>query len=399
MHNYASYCSSSSSSSSPSGSSSTGSPAMAGFNPSLHVTVEPLSEAYEGISLLSLSRTDARNAIGRQLLRELSEAVNTLRQERSTRCVVLRSTVPGVFSAGADLKERASMTQAETKEFVNRLRRVFDEVHALPMPVVAVIEGFALGGGAELALAADIRVASDDAVFAFPEAQLGIIPGAGGTQRLPRLVGASRAKDLIFTGGCSRAGSAGTSTTFPVLSLPTATGHPSQHEVPTSSLALRNTLSLQLAHPAGSSTAGSWQQQQHSRQQQQHSSAGFRRVLPRAPREASSQAATPCPSDVAVAARQETVAAGEALDMGLVDHRVPTPQAYDKALHIASSIARCAPLALRMSKVAINQGLDMDLTTGLHWEEMCYAQLLPSKDRLEGLAAFAEKRKPMFNGE
>ncbi|KAL6754404.1 ClpP/crotonase-like domain-containing protein [Haematococcus lacustris] len=295
MHNHASYCSSSSSSSSSSASSSTGSPAVAGLNPSLHVTVEPLSEAYEGISLLSLSRTDARNAIGRQLLRELLEAVNTLRQERSTRCVVLRSTVPGVFSAGADLKERAGMTQAETKEFVNRLRRVFNEVHALPMPVVAVIEGFALGGGAELALAADIRVASDDAVFAFPEAQLGIIPGAGGTQRLPRLVGASRAKDLIFTG--------------------------------------------------------------------------------------------------------RRVAAGEALDMGLVDHRVPTPQAYDKALHIASSIARCAPLALRMSKVAINQGLDMDLTTGLHWEEMCYAQLVPSKDRLEGLAAFAEKRKPMFNGE
>ncbi|GFH26765.1 enoyl-hydratase, partial [Haematococcus lacustris] len=74
------------------------------------------------------------------------------------------------------------LLQAETKEFVNRLRRVFNEVHALPMPVVAVIEGFALGGGAELALAADIRVASDDAVFAFPEAQLGIIPGAGGTQ-------------------------------------------------------------------------------------------------------------------------------------------------------------------------------------------------------------------------
>ncbi|KAJ9533470.1 hypothetical protein QJQ45_026535 [Haematococcus lacustris] len=343
MHNYASYCSSSSSSSA---SSSTGSPAVAGFNPSLHVTVEPLSEAYEGISLLSLSRTDARNAIGRQLLRELLEAVNTLRQERSTRCVVLRSTVPGVFSAGADLKERAGMTQAETKEFVNRLRRVFNEVHALPMPVVAVIEGFALGGGAELALAADIRVASDDAVFAFPEAQLGIIPGAGGTQRLPRLVGASRAKDLIFTGGCSRAGSAATSTTIPVPSLPAATGHPSQHDVPTSSLALRNTLSLQLAYPAG-----------------------------------------------------RRVAAGEALDMGLVDHRVPTPQAYDKALHIASSIARCAPLALRMSKVAINQGLDMDLTTGLHWEEMCYAQLVPSKDRLEGLAAFAEKRKPMFNGE
>ncbi len=89
----------------------------------LHVTVEPLADAHEGVSVVTLCRPAARNAIGRQLLRELSEAVNLLRQERTTRCVLLRSGVQGVFCSGADLKERAGMTQAETVEFVTSLRR------------------------------------------------------------------------------------------------------------------------------------------------------------------------------------------------------------------------------------------------------------------------------------
>ncbi len=96
--------------------------------PQLHVVVEPLGDALEGVSVVTLARADARNAIGRQLLRELREAVDLLRQERTTRCVVLRSSVPGVFCAGADLKERAKMTQAETLEFVGLLRRTMSEV-------------------------------------------------------------------------------------------------------------------------------------------------------------------------------------------------------------------------------------------------------------------------------
>lgn len=91
------------------------------------------------------------------------------------------------------------MTQQETGEFVTSLRRMFSEVAALPMPTIAVLEGFALGGGAELALACDLRVADETATMAFPEARLGIIPGAGGTQRLPRLIGRSKAKELMFT--------------------------------------------------------------------------------------------------------------------------------------------------------------------------------------------------------
>jgi len=161
--------------------------------------VEPLGGPHEGVSLLSLSRPDARNALGRQLVRELAEALDTLRQERTTRCVLVRSAVPGCFSAGADLKERAAMTQTEAAECVASLRRLMGAVAALPMPTIAVLEGYALGGGAELALACDLRVASAAATLAFPEARLGIIPGAGGTQRLPRLVGLSAAKELVFT--------------------------------------------------------------------------------------------------------------------------------------------------------------------------------------------------------
>lgn len=168
----------------------------------LQITVEPLAGDAEGVSVLSICRAEARNAIGRQLLRELQEAINILRQERTTRCLVIRSAVPGVFCAGADLKERATMTKQEATEFVNNVRKTFSEVEALPMPTLAVVEGHALGGGAELALACDIRISDETSTFAFPETQLGIIPGAGGTQRLPRLVGRSKAKELVFT--CER---------------------------------------------------------------------------------------------------------------------------------------------------------------------------------------------------
>jgi methylglutaconyl-CoA hydratase len=167
--------------------------------PRRQVTVEPLGGSHEGVSLLTLDRPDARNALGRRLVRELLEALGTLRQERTTRAVLLRSRVPGCFSAGADLKERAAMTQREAAEAVGALRRLMDAVAGLPMPTVAVLEGYALGGGAELALACDLRVASRGAALAFPEARLGIMPGAGGTQRLPRLVGLAAAKELVFT--------------------------------------------------------------------------------------------------------------------------------------------------------------------------------------------------------
>jgi methylglutaconyl-CoA hydratase len=133
------------------------------------VQLEPLDGVNEGIFFLSLTRASAKNAIGRQLLRELQEALRNLAQERTTRCVVLRSMASGVFCAGADLKERASMTQQEAATFVSDLRATMGQLETLPMPTIAAVDGFALGGGAELALSCDLRVCGKTCVLSFDE--------------------------------------------------------------------------------------------------------------------------------------------------------------------------------------------------------------------------------------
>ena len=119
----------------------------------------------------------------------------------AVRCVVITSSLGKVFSAGADLKERASMTQDQAAEFVTLLRNTMERVACLPVPVLAAVEGVAVGrGGLELALAADLRIVSSTATFGLPETTLAIVPGTGGTQRLGRLIGVARAKELIWTG-------------------------------------------------------------------------------------------------------------------------------------------------------------------------------------------------------
>ncbi|CAD7702437.1 unnamed protein product [Ostreobium quekettii] len=141
-----------------------------------------------------------RNAMGRQTVDELRTCVAALRWQADLRCIVFRSGVPGVFCAGADLKERANMDEEEVREFVSTIREAVDGVAQLQMPTIALIDGPAFGGGAELAIACDFRVGTPTAKLAFPEVRLGIIPGAGGTQRLPRIVGESKAKQLILLG-------------------------------------------------------------------------------------------------------------------------------------------------------------------------------------------------------
>ena len=130
---------------------------------------------------------------------ELAAAVRELADDRDVRAVVLYGG-ERLFAAGADVKALAAMGPEEVRGWNRALQRTFDEVARLPVPVVAAITGYALGGGLELALAADYRVAADDAVLGQPEVQLGIIPGSGGTQRLTRLIGPSRAKNLLMTG-------------------------------------------------------------------------------------------------------------------------------------------------------------------------------------------------------
>ncbi|WP_306591573.1 enoyl-CoA hydratase-related protein [Geothrix sp. 21YS21S-4] len=261
----------------------------------MEIRVEALAGADAGIVLLGLDRPAAKNALGRQLLAEFRQALAGFRADPAVRIVLAHSLVSGVFCAGADLKERAEMSPEEAAAFVQGLRDAFTELEDLPMPVIAALEGAAFGGGLELALAADLRVAGSAAKLGLVETSLAIIPGAGGTQRLPRLIGAARAKELIFT-----------------------------------------------------------------------------------------------------ARRLDAEAAGR---LGIVDRVVPAGEALAAALELAREILPNGPVALRMAKRAVDRGMDLDRDAALAWERECYAQVLPTRDRLEGLAAFREKRKPHYRGE
>ncbi|KAH6584233.1 hypothetical protein BASA61_007591 [Batrachochytrium salamandrivorans] len=256
-------------------------------------TVEALQGTDAGIYVLTLDRPTAKNALGRNLLAQFRESINQMHFDEKVRVVIVKSAVDGVFCAGADLKERAKMEQTEVASFVHSLRASFSELEALPMPTIAAIDGFALGGGLELALGTDLRVAGSKAKVGLPETRLAIIPGAGGTQRLPRLIGASRAKELIFT--------------------------------------------------------------------------------------------------------SRLLSSNEALDYGIVNYAVEG-LAYPKALELARLMVPNGPVALRMAKLAVNQGSQLDLASGLAFEKTCYAQVIPTQDRLEGLAAFREKRAPVYTG-
>ncbi|KAL2100241.1 hypothetical protein ACEWY4_004635 [Coilia grayii] len=252
-----------------------------------------------GIVVFGLNRPKAKNAISKNLVKMMSDAVESVKKNNKVRTVVVCSMVPGIFCAGADLKERAKMHQSEVGPFVTKARTLITELGNLPMPTIAAIDGAALGGGLEMALACDIRIAANSAKMGLVETKLAIIPGAGGTQRLPRAIGASLAKELIF------------------------------------------------------------------------------------------------------AAR--VVDGAEARSLGLVSHAVEQNNSGDAAYHRALDLARefipQGPIAIRMAKLAISQGIEVDLKTGMAIEEACYAQVIPTKDRLEGLAAFKEKRLPRYKGE
>ncbi|CAM9176410.1 unnamed protein product [Ectocarpus fasciculatus] len=153
-----------------------------------------------GVTVVALNRVEGKNSMSKAMIAEFNLLVDELKVDTQIRAVVLTSAVPKVFCAGADLKERKTMNINEVADFVTGLRMSFAAWAALPMPTIAAIEGVALGGGLELAMCCDIRVAGEKALVGLPETALAIIPGAGGTQRLPRLIGAAKAKELIFTG-------------------------------------------------------------------------------------------------------------------------------------------------------------------------------------------------------
>ena len=256
---------------------------------------ELLIEKKDGVIILTLNRPRMMNSFNFTMLRALREEIAAIRFQPDIRVVIITANGEKAFCAGADLKERATLSPIEVKEFIFTIRDTFTAIEQLNKPVIAAVNGVALGGGTELALACDIRIAAETASMGLTETRLAIIPGAGGTQRLPRLVGRGKAKELIFTG--------------------------------------------------------------------------------------------------------RRVDAKEALDIGLVNQVCARESLMDHCLKMAAMICETGPIAIEQAKYAINYGLETDLATGLAMESNAYWVTIPTADRLEGLAAFREKRKPVFKGE
>jgi len=248
-----------------------------------------------GLLLVTLDRPQASNALNTQMGLDL-EALWTglIAAPGETRCVVLTGAGERAFCAGGDLKERHGMTDAawvaQHEIFERAHRRLLD----CPVPVIAAVNGHAFGGGLELALACDFVYAVAEARFALPEVTLGIMPGVGGTQLLPRAVGERRAKELILSG--------------------------------------------------------------------------------------------------------RAFSAGEAAEWGIVNRICARAALLPETLATAASICANAPISVRQAKKSIHHGLQVDLKTALMFEVEAYNRMVPTEDRLEGVRAFNEKRKPAFRG-
>lgn len=158
-----------------------------------------LYENQDGIALITMNRPKALNALNQETLDELNQLADMLAKDSSVQVVILTGSGEKAFVAGADIAQMQSMSAMEGRNFGKLGQAVFNKLENLPQPVIAAVNGFALGGGCELAMACDIRIASEKAKFGQPEVTLGITPGFAGTQRLPRLVGKGRAKQLLYT--------------------------------------------------------------------------------------------------------------------------------------------------------------------------------------------------------
>jgi enoyl-CoA hydratase/carnithine racemase len=243
---------------------------------------------------LTLQRPEVMNCLSFPTLLRFRSVLEELREDLSIRCILITGAGTKAFCAGADLKERRTMPLERVPHFVRNIRALMNDVEAMPQPTVAVINGYCFGGGTELALACDLRVAASHALLGLTETTLAIIPGAGGTQRLPRLIGKSRAKDLILTG--------------------------------------------------------------------------------------------------------RKLGAEEAERIGLVNRVAQGESLQEEAVAVAGAIAANGPVAVRAAKEAIDRGLELTQAEGLVQEARCYERVLGTQDRLEALAAFAEKRRPLYAG-
>jgi enoyl-CoA hydratase len=245
-----------------------------------------------GVALVTLDRPKALNALSFDLLDQLATALETLDTDPACRAIVLTGAGDRAFAAGADIRELASQTSASL--VAGGRFGAWDRIDAIGLPLIAAVRGFALGGGCELAMACDMIVAAEDASFGQPEILIGVMPGAGGTQRLTRAIGKARAMELILTG--------------------------------------------------------------------------------------------------------RSLSAREAEARGLVSRVVPADATVDAALELAASVATMPPRAVRAAKAAILDAAQRSLTDGLARERAAFFGLFDTDDQAEGMAAFTEKRPPVWSG-
>jgi enoyl-CoA hydratase len=245
----------------------------------------------DGIGTITINRPKAYNAINFEMLRELNQLFSDIEKDGEVKVIIIAGSEK-YFAAGADLTEVSNIASpVEAYEFI-RLLDVLHRMERMDKPIIAAISGFALGGGCELSMCCDIRIAAENATFGQPEIKIGLIPGAGGTQRLPRLIGMSKAKELLYTG--------------------------------------------------------------------------------------------------------DSIDANEAYRLGLVSKVVPVEALMDEARALAAKIARQPGVALRATKRAVNEGIDLDMKAAIAYEARCFEILFSTEDQKEGTRAFVEKRKPVF---
>lgn len=252
-------------------------------------------EVREAIGYITLNRPKVMNALNRRTIEELNAAFQAAQKDSSVKGIILTGSGDKAFIAGADIAELSEINGDLAGQFSEKGQAVLSLIETLGKPVVAAVNGFALGGGCETAMACTMRIAAENARFGQPEVKLGIIPGYGGTQRLPRLVGKGRALQLILTG--------------------------------------------------------------------------------------------------------DLIDAHEALRIGLVNEVVPAANLLSRCEAILKQIGANAPLAIRYSIDAVNEGIDTDLNSGLKLEAKFFAHAAATEDRREGTSAFVQKRAPHFQGK